>query len=146
MRGNATSIIRDSLRYQYVTGNGFYQILKADPKDPIQAIHVKALADSIYIGLGIGLLGRSHDLLPAKVRREMVDFFNSELLGNGWVRAMSLSDQVRIGPNPHPHPNPDPNPEPNPDPNPNPNRSGTKSTDSGSRPSLHPPLRALGRS
>jgi hypothetical protein len=53
-----------------------------------------ALADHIYIGQGLGIIGDSIDLLPPSVRQSMQDLFFSDYLSdNGWVRALSENDQ-----------------------------------------------------
>lgn len=91
LRGNATAILRDALRFQYVPRKGFWACLHANGSAPTP---VRAISDTIYVGLGVGLLGNVDAALPQDVRQEVAKFFKEELLGNGWTRALSLSDPV----------------------------------------------------
>ncbi|GMH95403.1 hypothetical protein TL16_g13148 [Triparma laevis f. inornata] len=90
LRMNATAIVEDVVAFQYREG-GFFSCLNAtEGQGPVD---VMALADHIYIGQGLGLIGDAIDLLPADVRESMCElFFSDYLSGNGWVRAISLND------------------------------------------------------
>ena len=99
LRGNASAIVRDATALQYVasTGEGgggqggYFKVLFNS-----SSVEVRAISDFLYTAASLGLLGRElPEALNAEMRREMVVFFNSELLCEcGWVRALSLSDAV----------------------------------------------------
>jgi len=92
LRGNASHIIRDLLQYQYRPGKGFFQMLQSGRF--ANGTEVRAISDYIYVGLGLDLLGREPVSFTREVRDEMLSYFMRELLGNGWVRAVSLQDPV----------------------------------------------------
>ncbi len=90
LRETAARIVEDSLRFQYVPIGGYWQCLNSSSD---AAVPVMALADTVYVSLGLDLLGQSMDSsISAQVRAEMISFFLSDLLANGWVRAISLAD------------------------------------------------------
>jgi hypothetical protein len=91
LRDNAASIVADAVSYQFQDG-GYWACLNASPgNDPVP---VRSLADHVYIGQALGIIGDSIDLLPEDVREQMQDLFFSDYLSDtGWVRAISLSDE-----------------------------------------------------
>jgi len=91
LRGNGSAIIRDALRFQYVPSSGFWACLRANSS---AAVQVRAISDMIYAGLGIGLMGRQDAAFPQDVAAEISSFLKQELLANGWMRALALSDPV----------------------------------------------------
>ena len=106
LKTNATRIIEDCIKYQFVSdvedskdnGGGFFRVLNASKEEfgNVGPVEVRALSDIIYTGQAIGLIGNHIDLLPASVREKMVDFTTRELLGNGWMKAISpLDDSMK---------------------------------------------------
>jgi hypothetical protein len=106
LRSNGTRIAEDMVKYQFVAGVGAWKCLKSEPSVP--SVEVRCIADSVYVGLSAGLLaGHAHSavgeagLFPIAEsdRKDMVDLVFRELLGNGWVRALSPEDpsMARIG-------------------------------------------------
>ncbi len=81
LRSNATNILRDLTRFQS-RSDGTFDVLSSNAS--VAPTNVRALSDVTYIGASLGFLSDCMDLLPKDLRNHMVDFFFSELLGNGW--------------------------------------------------------------
>lgn len=90
LRSNATSIVEDVVKLQFREGGFFACLNSTAGQDPVDIL---ALADHIYIGQGLGLIGDSIDLLPSDVRNSMAKLFFSDYLVNGWVAAVSENDE-----------------------------------------------------
>jgi len=69
---------------QYVPGDGVWMTKHRDGKNVV----VRHVYDYLTIGLSM-----TQDLTP-KMKQEMTGFVNRELLADGWIRAMSLSDEA----------------------------------------------------
>lgn len=93
MRGNGTAIAQAVVANQYIDGTGYWRCLYNNETTP--SAPVRSLADFMYAGQAMGVTaGNATAFLPASLRQEAVAFFQNELLANGWVRALSLSDPV----------------------------------------------------
>ena len=75
LRSNATSIVEDVVKLQFREGGFFACLNSTAGQDPVDIL---ALADHIYIGQGLGLIGDSIDLLPSDVRNSMAELFFSD--------------------------------------------------------------------
>ena len=93
LKGNASHIVHDMIKFQFVK-DGSWNVLYANSK---KQTNVRALADFVYIGLGLGgyIKGGGKPVLPEHVRDQMRSMFKREFLANGWVRAMSLEDSTQ---------------------------------------------------
>ena len=90
LRTNATHIVDAIVKFQYIEGGYFACLNATEGYDPVE---VMALADHVYVGMSLGVLGEQSDLLPDSVRDSMSEFFFTDYLsGNGWIRALSLRD------------------------------------------------------
>ena len=90
LTGMASGIHAELLSELYVPGRGYWSCLYPNNS---QLQPVRSVVDFVYITRGLSASGRGPGL-PSNVGREMAAFFQRELEADGWLRALSLEDEL----------------------------------------------------